>query len=462
MAYTIQQGDTLSGLSKKYGTTLPNLLALNKNITDPNKIQAGASLNLPPTIKNTSTGTQVGGTFYPNVGNASSAIGVKTKSPTDNLKAPPNITPTPQVQKPIAGGTTTEGGTQNTNTIQTPTPTATTTQPYSPTNTGLFGQLVAGLANAGQSNPQADTYRQQIQDLQNAQAEAFKNLDLSGIDQSLATGQENILGKTFATKIGAAQQGLANALQQQTLKQQALQQAGGLAQPILGAAGQVPFSPVTGGQGNILGGQGGGFDINSLAKQVAGGQMTIDQANSALGNNIALTGALRNAITQINPNFNFAQSSTLAAQQGSITPAYNYAKIALNNLQNAVGSLGSTQNTNIPIINQITQGLSTTFGVGSQAVQAYKGALAEARSAIQKVLASVQGGTPTDYVGQSNALLPDNATPNQIAAASQTLDTLGQAKVGIYGSPGQSTTTPTTSTSENVIQTPYGNINPNL
>lgn len=46
MAYTIKSGDTLSGIASKQGTTVANLLSYNPNITDANKIQAGASLNL--------------------------------------------------------------------------------------------------------------------------------------------------------------------------------------------------------------------------------------------------------------------------------------------------------------------------------------------------------------------------------------------------------------------------------
>jgi LysM repeat protein len=45
--YQIKSGDTLSGIASKYGTTLSALLKANPNITDPNKIYAGASLYLP-------------------------------------------------------------------------------------------------------------------------------------------------------------------------------------------------------------------------------------------------------------------------------------------------------------------------------------------------------------------------------------------------------------------------------
>lgn len=46
MAYTIQKGDTLSGIASANKTTVQDLLKLNPNISNPNLIQAGGSLNL--------------------------------------------------------------------------------------------------------------------------------------------------------------------------------------------------------------------------------------------------------------------------------------------------------------------------------------------------------------------------------------------------------------------------------
>jgi predicted chitinase/LysM repeat protein len=46
-SYTIQRGDTLSQIAKKFGTTTQELMRLNPDIKDPNKIVAGKPLNTP-------------------------------------------------------------------------------------------------------------------------------------------------------------------------------------------------------------------------------------------------------------------------------------------------------------------------------------------------------------------------------------------------------------------------------
>lgn len=45
--YTIQQGDTLFGIAKSFGVTLEDLIAFN-GITDPDAIEAGQRLKIPP------------------------------------------------------------------------------------------------------------------------------------------------------------------------------------------------------------------------------------------------------------------------------------------------------------------------------------------------------------------------------------------------------------------------------
>lgn len=50
-AYTIQPGDTLSAIARRFGTTVERLASLN-GIADPNRIYAGRTLQLPdPRVK---------------------------------------------------------------------------------------------------------------------------------------------------------------------------------------------------------------------------------------------------------------------------------------------------------------------------------------------------------------------------------------------------------------------------
>jgi len=53
---TIPKGTTLTGLAKQYGTTIAELMTLNPTIRDPEKIFAGATLNLPELADTLETG----------------------------------------------------------------------------------------------------------------------------------------------------------------------------------------------------------------------------------------------------------------------------------------------------------------------------------------------------------------------------------------------------------------------
>lgn len=47
MNYTIQRGDTLDAIARRFGTTYQELAARN-GIADPNRIEAGAQIVVPP------------------------------------------------------------------------------------------------------------------------------------------------------------------------------------------------------------------------------------------------------------------------------------------------------------------------------------------------------------------------------------------------------------------------------
>lgn len=420
----------------------------------------------------------IGGISIPDYG----IKGTQAKAPTDNIKMPTNIiTPaqakttqsTPQISQPInpenqqlqnlqtqltqkqneLGQAQTAGYGENqqiqydangkiipantTNAPSTPTPASVTPQPYA-ANKGLYGQLITGLANAPQTNPDVLQARQNLQNLQNQMAQETANLEGGGIDLSLATGQQGILNRLFATKQQAAQTALSSALTSQGLQQQALQGAAGLATPA-----QVPYnvqyvSPLTG--EGIGGGATGGLvaSIPSLAQQVASGQMTPDQANSYLGNTTGLTDQLRQEVLKINPNYNFtigSASGQTQAQGQQLQTAAQSANQALDSLQSAYNNLGALQQTNIPILNQISSSLSMASGLGREQSSAYQGALNEARAQIQTVLAPLIGVD----AAKSNtlSLLPENMIPSEIPQKISAAKQYIQQRVSAFVQSGQ-------------------------
>lgn len=83
---TINSGDTLSSIAAANNTTVEALMAANPNITDPNKIVAGASINIPGS----------GGGIFGNNN------GVKGAAPTGIMKAAGFVSPTGLIGK-LAG-----------------------------------------------------------------------------------------------------------------------------------------------------------------------------------------------------------------------------------------------------------------------------------------------------------------------------------------------------------------------
>lgn len=358
-----------------------------------------------------------------------------------------NTSKTPAV---LGGGKTSADTVANQETGTQTTPQQIDTKPDI-TYPGMIGGAVTAAQGAlpigQQAKDIATKYSRLIGQEQQNLAGQLGGIETSGTTLQTALGREGVLNRTSLARqqaLAQQQQGELEGVGKQLTAQQQAQQG------LTNVAGLTPEALRYGGA------MGGTLSPNvqaqNYANDVISGKRTLADAQSAMGlYGTAGQTFLNNAIKTLQPDFNFAQATTLAAQQGSIIPAYTYAKTALGNLQTAVGNLATGQNTNIPIINAITQGFSTTFGVGSEGVRNYRAALEESRNALQKVLASVQGGTPTDYVGQSHTVLPDNATPNDIQAAINTLDTLGKSKVDIYSKPGGTqmipakTTTPTTS-----------------
>ena len=85
--YQIKQGDTLSGIAKQYGTTVQNLMKLNPNIKDPNRIYARQMLTIEDVNKIGENATP--GIEPPKVEvNAGSEVGTNLSNPYNLPTAP--------------------------------------------------------------------------------------------------------------------------------------------------------------------------------------------------------------------------------------------------------------------------------------------------------------------------------------------------------------------------------------
>lgn len=265
---------------------------------------------------------------------------------------------------------------------------------------------------------------------------------------AMQTSTQNEMGNnnhSGPVRIGAAgliQQNLGTQLQGLAASESA---ARGVGQSFLDAAGkvapvQLPYSnqfidPTTGQP--IGGGVNGSLQsaVTNVAEKIKTGKMTYNDGVAALaGYGQGGINALQESLP---PGFNIAQSNTLGGQQGSIGVNYQLAETALANVENILKDLSPAQTTNIPLINKGANWISTQFGVGSEQTRAMTGAVQSLRNAYASLLSSVKGGTPTDYSSQAVAEIPNEPTPNDIAAIRQNFETLGKARLDILGNPGQ-------------------------
>lgn len=302
-----------------------------------------------------------------------------------------------------------------------------------------------------------------LSDFRMKMAEKYGNIESTAIPLEFQQGRAQVLGRQFASQESALQAGLTNALanqQQQFTASQAQAQRGatttqgaytgaqtqagrgllagstalGAVAPQFPGYGQQIIQPGLLGQ---FGGGGGSLQdaVSTVIQRLQQGTMSYNDAVSALsGYGQGGLNALQQALP---PGFNIAQSNTLAGQQGSIGVNYQLAETALKNVENLIAQLSASQRTNVPAINKGANWISTQFGIGSEKTRAVTGAVQSLRNAYASLLASVKGGTPTDYSSQAVAEIPNEPTPNDIKAVRANFEVLGKARKEILGNPGQ-------------------------
>jgi len=402
--------------------------------------------------KRTGTGSGLGSTLNVNTGLFAPNSGLKVESTPARTQAPVAQKKTTaglmSTYKPPAG--TVNIGTQQkpnlipearTNTpqpqvrsemrAQAPAPTA--PQPTYPTYTGLISEY-ANMARQGSEDVQKA--REALQRFQQGMAEKYAGIETQGIPLEFVQGRQGALQRAAATTEQSLQTGVQNALSQQQQQLGALGSAAGLLAPIqapysnqilqFGQGGQL--QPLTGGAGDLQ------SAVQNIAQKVSTGQMTYDQGVAALG---GYGQAGVNALQQALPSgFNVAQSETLARQQGQVGPALENARLSLNKLEDTMKQLVIPgQSSGFVPLNELTNWASRNLGWGKQQTAAVNGMVNEVRNSLQNALA-LTGTNPTEATAQSYSLLPDNPSMQNLLAAKQVLEGLGQIKQQVYGNPG--------------------------
>lgn len=462
---------TISNTLKKYaplaakvgGTVLPSLSV---------PLQAGAAL-----LKKSSTSTPTSGLApltpqqaalpKANFGQSSTPTYTPPAAPVKGLLPPDSsslssalqgisgMSPQPQQQPPNFSGIV--GGLVNASTPN-------------PTQTGL----VKNITDIAQGNRGIADEAKRISDMYGEQIARIGALgagkvagDLSTGTQVVGEGNAAIASQSASQRMNAlaaaqeaalrgtgqqltAQQQAANALDmalggsntQQSQQLSGLGSAAGFAQPQLGQIGSQQFyNPLT------ASAAGGGSltpqnQAQTYAMEVLQGARTYDDAVAAMG----LFGpvgkqVLDAAIRQGNPGFNFAQAQNLAGIQGTISPDVQFASEALIALQNSLQNLVIPgQTAGFKPVREASNFIAGFTGIGGskEPTAVVAGLVADARTALQRALASAGGLTPSDAGSRAMQMLPDQPSAQDVAAAIKVIQELGAIRQNIYGSPGTS------------------------
>ncbi len=187
------------------------------------------------------------------------------------------------------------------------TPTTSTASPYyTPPNQGTTGVsqggLIGNLTTNAINNPKLDEASTNLQKLQNDYADATSDIHSRPEGLSQQTGQQGILQQLYATKLGAAQTAVSNALSGQANTTSGLSAAAGANAPIVTSPGQVELSPS---QPNLGATTSGAGNISALVGQRTGADgKTTEFFDTQTGKGFASPQALADFINKQYPGTN--------------------------------------------------------------------------------------------------------------------------------------------------------------
>lgn len=309
----------------------------------------------------------------------------------------------PQTLAKLMGTSSSSSGTGG----YTPQMSSSSGQPYNQYNSGIFGQMIADLANrstqSGQDYKDAQAEAQRIQDQQTALSQDYaKNRNqiygtagfltqATGL-QGLLQDKYNIGQNALSQQYAGATSRLSAANTQQGLLQQALTQAMQYAQPQLGAYGQGYYNPLQPGA-NAAGGQYG------TGPGAASNVQSIQQAQTGINDIKTNAPAIDNNFSSA---INYAQSAGLTGDSPIISGFQN--KYG-SNFQTNPAVIGFNQY--ITSLNQLLQSLgeapidvnTATMTTLQQAQQTVSADLARKQSSYQSFVDSYNngGGSSSSY-----------------------------------------------------------------
>lgn len=213
-----------------------------------------------------------------------------------------------------------------------------------------YGGLIQNLLDTSQNNTGVQNANKALLDFRQNYAKKVGDIETTPIPLEFQQGREQVLNKQAAVQESALTQNVSNALQGQSLQQNAAQQAAGFAAPIQAPYTNQVLNPLSG--GSIQGGTNNAFTGGKIAGQYNLGQQTVAM-NAA---NIAAKGIKNSVVSylQQNPSLNpsdlsFANSIAQWAKGEQLgDPKYqtlaNYLNEYISTLAPILGVGGDTTN----------------------------------------------------------------------------------------------------------------------
>lgn len=260
--------------------------------------------------------------------------------------------------------------------------------PYAaPANAGYQGQLISGLAGmAANETPEVAQARQNLQNIQNAYAQRTGALERSGVDISLATGEEGVMARQQAAQQAAAQGAIANALTSQGQRGGFLGAAIGAAAPYQVSPGTTAYSPVT--NQPVAGGAGGYQAFSNL-------------------------------------QFNTQEGQRIGKQASDIQTASEQADANFTNLINLAGGVNLSQ---FPDLNAAIQAVKSRFGGDAGKVAAFNEAYNALQTSIGQIINSSGAFTPTEVSSLANKMSAARLNPAQMQELWNTVKTTAEIR----------------------------------